>query len=207
MSLEQKRLSNCPNCGSEEQLTFYSSVNVTIQPELKTKVIKGQLNDNTCSNCKKNINVVSGFLYHDMQNQIMINFKTEDTNDDSEGISGSEILKDLKDKGYIYREVFSYPKLVEKIQIFDLKLNDQIIDKTAEGLKLMLSESLKATVEDPEDYKVNILFNSIKKGLFKKKIQYYFFTHPSQMMQIEYDFKNLTKEDRIKLFQFDSLRD
>lgn len=203
MSLEKEIKHNCPHCNEEQTLSFYNSVNVTIEPNLKNRVLNGKLNSQICSNCKKEINIMSGFLYHDMENQLMINFKQDE---DPDKLSKSKILNDLKDKGYIYRNVNSYPELIEKIKLFDLKINDNIIDKVKAELLIMLSTSLKEVIGETDDSEINIFFDEYEKGLFKKKLLFIFFLHPSQIMKIDYNLKKLNQQDRQKLFDLEILR-
>jgi hypothetical protein len=203
MSLEKQIKHNCPHCDIEQSLSIYNSVNVTIQPDLKSRVLSGKLNSQPCSNCKKDINIMSGFLYHDMENRVMINLKLDEGDDE---LSKSEILKNLKDQGYIYRNVNSYPELIEKIKLIDHKLNDSIIENIKSELTVMLSKSLNAVVGETDDSEINIFFDKIEKSLFKKKLSFLFFMHPSQIMSIDYDLKKLSKQDRQNLYDLDVLR-
>ena len=203
MSLEQQIQHNCPHCNTIQDLKIYNSVNVTIEPELKNKVLQGKLNSQQCTNCKKEINIVSGFLYHDMVNQLMINFSPDSDNDK---ISATKMLEDLKEKKYLYRVVDSYPKLVEKIKLFDLNMNDEVVERVKLDLKQILSASLKEAIGETEDAEIHIFFDKYIKSLFKKKLSFVFFLHPSQMMQIDYEIKKLSKLDRDNLFNLDTLR-
>lgn len=203
MSLESEIKENCPHCSVEQTLIFFNSVNVTLQPNLKIKVLNGKLNSQQCSNCKNEINIMSGFLYHDMENQLMINFKVAKGDDE---LSKSEILSDLKGKGYIYRSVNSYPELIEKIKIFDLNLNDIIIEKVKSNLLLILRSSLKEVIAEADNSEINIFFESIKRRFFVKKLSFVFFLNPSQLMEIDYGLNKLNKIERQQLFDLDSLR-
>lgn len=203
MSLEKQIKHNCPHCNIKQTLNFYNSVNVTIQPNLKGRVLNGKLNSQQCPNCKKEINIMSGFLYHDMENQLMINFKLDE---DVDELSKSKILSDLRGKGYIYRNVNSYPELIEKIKLFDLKLNDIIIEKVKSDLLIILNSSLKDVLDKTEDSEINIFFEKIKKSFFKKKLSFVFFLNPSQMMEIDYDLKKMNKIERQQLFDLNTLR-
>lgn len=201
MSLNSRIKQNCPYCNTEQEMEYYRSVNVTLQPELKNKVLSGKLNKNICINCKKEINIVAGFLYHDMENQLMLELALADDGDDEDK---EGMMNELKSQGYIYRKVQEYPQLIEKIRIFDSKLNDLVVQKISDELKRMLELSLKEV--KGEGYNVNVLFNKIENGLFKKKICFYFFTHPSQMMEMEYDIKKLDPNEKKNLYDLEMLR-
>lgn len=202
MSLSKIITQNCPNCNSEEQIKLHQSVNVTIDPGLKNRVLNGKLNTVNCSNCKREIDVISGLLYHDMKSKIILELKVTDEQDEGK----SKILEEFKSKGYICREIYSYPELVEKINVFDNNLNDLVIESVAKKLKIMLEESFKEVTNDDSDVNMYIFFKKIEKGIFKKKISFHCFSHPSQMMEVKYDFKNLTDYERKNLNNMEALR-
>ncbi|MCB9033460.1 MAG: hypothetical protein H6553_06465 [Chitinophagales bacterium] len=49
-------MQKCPTCNTKQQLNYYQSVNITLQPELKQKVLDHQLNLQRCSHCNNQIN-------------------------------------------------------------------------------------------------------------------------------------------------------
>ena len=65
---------NCPDCNTEGPYTVWDSVNVDLDPELKSKVIDGSLFTWVCPNCKKSFNAPYSFLYHDMTHNFMVQF-------------------------------------------------------------------------------------------------------------------------------------
>lgn len=203
MSLEQQISYSCPHCNSKQSLQFYKSVNVTLQPELKSKVLSGQLNSQTCNHCHKEINIMSGFLYHDMEQRLLLTFNPDKVDTDT---SISDMIAEFGDKGYIIRIVNSYPKLVEYIKLFDLQLNDQVINIVKKALLTTLRTSLKEVTEVNEDTEIHLFFDAYEKRIFKKELSFIFFLHPSQMMKIKYDLKKLSKSDRHLLFDLESLR-
>ncbi len=188
---------NCPFCSTPQTVNVYQSVNVTIDPSLKEKVIKGTLNDKNCENCGKEISIVSGFLYHDMEKKVIISLNTSENQE--AGIASSEENPFLKQKGYIIREVFTYPELIEKIRIFDLNLNDNVIKQVGDDYKPMFKEVIK-------DIELHVFFEGLEKGLFKKKLVFVCFTHPEQMMKLKQPIKNITKEQQQLLYNLDILR-
>ena len=64
----------CPDCNTEGSYTVWDSVNVDLDPELKSKVMDGSLFTWACSNCKKSFNAPYSFLYHDMTHNFMVQF-------------------------------------------------------------------------------------------------------------------------------------
>ena len=193
MSLSNSTIINCPSCNAEQKIDYFSSVNVTVDPSLKEKVLSAKINYQTCTHCKSEINPMSEFLYHDMEKKILLFLKIDENS--REDVSFDDFLE----KGYIIRIVTNYPKLVEKIKLFDNNLNDKIIEKIENEIQGTFKEVIK-------DNTLHVFFEKIEKGLFKKKIVFQCFTHPSQLMQIKWDFKQLSKEDNKDLFNLEILR-
>ena len=67
----------CPACNTEGPYTIWDSVNVDLDPELKSKVMDGSLFTWVCPNCKKSFNAPYSFLYHDMTHNFMVYFDSE----------------------------------------------------------------------------------------------------------------------------------
>lgn len=203
MSLSHTIKSNCSYCNSEQDFRYYETVNITLQPELKNKVLSGKLNTNICSNCKKETDIVSGFLYHDMKNQLMLEMSVSDEDNDE---GKKDVINNFVNQGYIYRKVNEYGRLIEKIEIFDNKLNDLVVQQISEKLKAMLEDSIRNVKDSDEDFSFNVVFKKLENGLFKKKIAFYCFTTPEQLMEIKYDIKNLTPEEKKDLYNLKILR-
>ena len=106
----------CCGCGNAHEVDFISSVNTSHNPELKEKLVNGELFTWDCPHCgKKNI-ICRPFLFHDTEEKVML------------------LLTDLPLKsedlpeGYRGRLVKSVGELIEKIKIFDAGLDDIIIE-------------------------------------------------------------------------------
>lgn len=67
----------CPACNTEGEYTVWDSVNVDLDPDLKSKVMDGSLFTWVCPNCKKSFNAPYSFLYHDMTHNFMVQFNAE----------------------------------------------------------------------------------------------------------------------------------
>lgn len=63
---------NCPECGEEVEFDYYESVNVTLNPELKEKIVNGGIYSVVCPNCGHHELITHPILYHDMDKNVMI---------------------------------------------------------------------------------------------------------------------------------------
>lgn len=59
----------CPHCGKAKRRKIWSSINVTLDQDLKQKFLDGEINTLTCTKCGMNTFINAPLLYHDMQNQ------------------------------------------------------------------------------------------------------------------------------------------
>ena len=59
------RTLQCP-CGESFDTTVYSTVNITMEPELLYRLLAGTLNVATCANCGRKAVSAQSFIYHDM---------------------------------------------------------------------------------------------------------------------------------------------
>ena len=138
----------CPECGKESNFTVWDSVNTMIDPETKQAVRDGSLFRFTCPHCGAVTSVDYGFLYHQMEDNMMIFYAVSDKNakemldmiaqkpkdDDVVGALTREML----DRDYLIRVVRSRNQLLEKLAIFDAGLDDRII----EFIKLFMLERI-----------------------------------------------------------------
>jgi hypothetical protein len=107
---------------------LWESVNVTLNPELKEKLIERELFRFHCPACGVTSELVFPLLYHDQQRKVMIWLLIPDENDQVALDRASiEMAKEAL-KGYILRLVTSTNILIEKILIFDAFLDDRVIE-------------------------------------------------------------------------------
>ena len=62
----------CPMCGELGKAKIYTSVNVTVNPEFRDKVLGGELFSWNCPSCGYNARLTYPILYNDMKNRFMI---------------------------------------------------------------------------------------------------------------------------------------
>lgn len=128
---------NCPKCGAPGKFIVWSSVNVDVTPNLKEKVMSGELFKWTCPDCGETISIAYPILYHDVRKQIMVYNLLEREDKKQEPDSLDKIAKDFMHKiassnfsnsGYMLRYTYSIDDFREKIAQLDSGLNDRIIE-------------------------------------------------------------------------------
>lgn len=121
---------NCPSCKKTWQQTVYSTVNVTLDPELKKRVLSGDIFKFKCPHCGHLGHGQYDCLYHDMQKVMMISLVGGDAAViEKKKAALKEGLAELPHRDlYCLRIVTSVQDLWEKIFIFDASLNDGIVE-------------------------------------------------------------------------------
>jgi len=74
MSKKVEVEATCPFCGYIQSVAFYSSVNVSLEPELREMVFDDEINQFTCLSCGKTCLISADLLYHDMDNKFAVWF-------------------------------------------------------------------------------------------------------------------------------------
>lgn len=168
MSLEKKEVIKCPKCNKESDFTIWNSINVSLDEEVKEKVLNGDIFNFKCLNCRHESNVVYSTLYHDMDNKYMIYLLV---NDETEEEVNDNCALDYVEPGeYKLRIVRDQNKLIERIRIFEDGLDDCIV----EALKSIVARNL------PED-KINSVSGLFYNGKSSDGIDYIAFIENESM--------------------------
>ena len=105
----------CGHCGNSSQVDVYPSVNVGEEPELKARVISGELFVHECPHCGSRELLRYDMLYHDPEERLLLCLSDK-------GIR----IDDMRD--YTGRIVPDAGTLIEKIKIFDAGLDDVVME-------------------------------------------------------------------------------
>ena len=74
MTIKEEQVMGCPACGHKQIAEFYQAINVKLNPELKERLFKGELNMFVCEECGKKAVVDLVFLYHDMDKRFCVQY-------------------------------------------------------------------------------------------------------------------------------------
>ena len=72
MSLNSTQKIYCPKCSNCQEFEIWESVNVTLDPKLKEKVLNRNLMTFECDKCGYKAEGVYPLLYHDMDKKLII---------------------------------------------------------------------------------------------------------------------------------------
>ena len=135
MSMKHKENITCPKCGKESEFTLWQSINTMIDPEMKNAVRDRSAFRFTCAHCGHTANVDYPFLYHQMEDRIMVQYAASDeaAQETCKLFTGGvddkmEMLKDLIKDKYLRRIVRSQNQLLEKLAIFDAGMDDRLVE-------------------------------------------------------------------------------
>jgi len=65
---------SCPICGFTQPASVYTSVNVSLDPQLRDNIFDDSLNRITCSDCGETYPVILNLLYHNMEREFAVWF-------------------------------------------------------------------------------------------------------------------------------------
>lgn len=122
---------SCPKCKHAWKQAIHASVNVTLDPSLKARLVRGELFRLQCPSCGTITPAPHDLLYQDVARRLLVHLTSPQ---DLEAKKAA--LPQAAD--YTLRIVHGVHDLNEKIFVFDAELNDGIV----EMLKIMLRSQL-----------------------------------------------------------------
>jgi hypothetical protein len=115
MSEMKNLIIDCPKCKTKIPVAIWTSINVTLNPELKSKVLEQRINIFTCSACEYTAPIGGDLLYHDMSRKFMVWLKPPDASGRVSVDSDTEAqAKGMAKHGYKFRLSTSFAQLIEK---------------------------------------------------------------------------------------------
>ena len=127
MSIPKKHTITCPKCGTSGDFTAWDSINVDLMPEMKEKVMSGEIFRWTCPHCGETFTVPYPILYHDMSKQIMVYHLLQRGNPSD--MKAVNILgKNGLMANYTLRCAYSIDDFREKIAQLESGLDDRVLE-------------------------------------------------------------------------------
>ena len=135
MSISRKVSVTCPECKKESEFTVWDSINTGLDPQLMRKVRDGSLFSFVCPHCGHEDHVEYGFMYHQMEDRVMIQVVINDREakhalrmrKDQRFIEMQKELQ-LEQYHYLERIVVNVNRPREKLAILDSGLDDRIME-------------------------------------------------------------------------------
>jgi hypothetical protein len=153
MSFSNEITITCPACQHPQAFTAWQSINVTLDPELKEKLLDRSLATFHCEKCDHTAGVNQGLLYHDMDRHVMIMLGCQNL-DELE--SPVPLVQDFQ-ADYSLRLVGSMNELIEKVLLLDADLDDRATEMFKVALMANIEESQRG--ENPELFFAGIYAN------------------------------------------------
>ena len=93
----------CPHCGNEQETRVWDSLNVTLDPELKEKLYRGEVNQFECEKCGQKTFIDAPLLYHDMTQKFCVQYYPPNA------LKDTDFLKNFNSDGW-QKSMLSIPK-------------------------------------------------------------------------------------------------
>lgn len=148
MSKTRIEMAECPQCGLEQKVKIWDSIEVDQNPEAKEEILKNRLFLFKCESCGFEAPQVQTCLYHDSDKELLVFMVPDYDFEKSVKIrffmkEMGNILPEYKKDSYECRIVSNINQMKEKIMIRDEELDDRII----ELMKLHYISQVKKTLD------------------------------------------------------------
>lgn len=160
MSLENKEIIKCPECGKENEFIVWQSLNGDLDPKAKQQLLDGTLFQFKCSGCGCESNVSYPTLYHDMSKRLMIYFVREEEVEETKKTFEPNSEFGFVLEGYRRRIVTDQNSLREKAIIFENGLDDRVV----EIIKLIYFSNLR---QSHPDAKIDVVYFMVADGEYQ----------------------------------------
>ena len=88
MTMLSKRNINCPKCNREQDVFIHESINVTMNPDLRDQLFKGEINTIDCVSCGERFTLAVPLLYHDMRRRFCVMYVPKRVTESASAIEG-----------------------------------------------------------------------------------------------------------------------
>jgi hypothetical protein len=124
MSMANTIKLSCPKCKNTQEVVVWESLNVSLDPELRNKLVCGEINIFRCESCNSKVLINSPLLYHDMKREYCVQYFPPKKIEDFEFYDGFTIdgkLSGLPTDNYLVAPhiVFDFNEMIRYIQFRD----------------------------------------------------------------------------------------
>ena len=128
----------CPMCGEMSKAEIYTSVNVTVNRDFRSKVLGGELFAWSCPSCGYSARLTYPILYNDMKNRFMVYLIPKI---DRFQLCDKELEAKYNNLRNISKRVVSdFNSFKEKIFIFESGLDDMAVELTKYAISEMVAK-------------------------------------------------------------------
>jgi hypothetical protein len=99
MSRSSNESLNCPKCGKAQSVAVWSSLNIDLDPDLRTRLFNGEINQFKCQFCQHSAFINTPLMYHDMRRQFAVQYYPPESLDDPEFIASFDPTHPPRMKG------------------------------------------------------------------------------------------------------------
>ncbi|MGN0551141.1 MAG: CpXC domain-containing protein [Acutalibacteraceae bacterium] len=146
MSLSELRTINCPNCGGQNKVVVYQSINPSDDATLRRDVLNDSLFVYKCSHCGYTARLEYPVLYNDEKNRFMIYYIP---NSDRQHLTDRVLERDNINIAPIKKRLVSgNNSFKEKIILFEAGLDDMAAELTKLALRAAIKRQDHMDVRD-----------------------------------------------------------
>lgn len=133
----------CPYCGRTFEIEVWDSINAAADPHERQRCMSGDLFRHSCPHCQKEFLMKNDLVYLDPRFRFVIWFSEKEPMD-----SLKQYTKPLVRKGWRLRRCGTIAELIEKIQIFEDRMNDVAVELAKYDSFIEFLDNKKGNPED-----------------------------------------------------------
>ncbi|MDD7281819.1 CpXC domain-containing protein [Floccifex sp.] len=186
----EKSKITCPKCNEKTSCQTWKYIDISKNPGCKNKLLNQSLFKFKCRNCGYEALLDYSLQYCDPEQKINIYYVTnqEELDEVMDLFQDDDVISDTKD--YRNRVVCSQEDLIEKIQLFDMGLDDRII----EIMKVLFYKQIKNqyqvdAIRCTPDLEIKFYFQDFEQGKISFDLDLYH--------KVENVYQNLEEDVRI----------
>ena len=180
MSVSHEQQYHCPYCGEEFTITVYDTVTSTKDPDLRDRVLSGDIFQHTCPHCHKEFMIQNQLLYSDAEHKFVLWLSQNEA-----GMTVSEFAKPLALQGYRLRRCATIQEFIEKIEIFEDGMNDVAVELAKYDSFIEFLENKKGIAEDVTSIDYERVKNDVMKIIVRTGDKGMSFLIPVNMIEEE----------------------